>query len=225
MKLIVAGATGFVASEVIRQASRMPEITSIVALARKPVTVDKPDPKVKSVIIKDYGEFPDDVKKELAGANACIWTVAVTPGKSRAMEAADVKRICHDYTATGLQAMYDSGPAKPFRFLYMSGSNAQRDPAKKPFLLGDYSIMRGGVENLVHAFAAEHDSVEACVAKPGIMSRAGVLVSALNLILNTTGLVPAASVESVSRAMLKQVVYGFEKEQLENADLVRLGEE
>lgn len=38
--------------------------------------------------------------------------------------------------------MYDAGPAKPFRFLYMSGSNSQRDPAKKPWLLGDYSVMR-----------------------------------------------------------------------------------
>jgi hypothetical protein len=35
--------------------------------------------------------------------------------------------------------------------------------------------------------------------------------------------VPVASVEEVSRAMLKQVVSGFEKEVLENSDLVRLG--
>jgi hypothetical protein len=61
------------------------------------------------------------------------------------------------------------------------------------------------------------------VAKPGIMSGAGVLGSAMNLILNSTGVVPAASVEIVSRAMLKQVVHGFEKEQLENSDLVRIG--
>lgn len=74
MKLIVAGATGFVASEVIRQAVRMPEITSIIALARRPITVDKPESsKIKNVVIKDYGEYPEEVKKELAGADACIW--------------------------------------------------------------------------------------------------------------------------------------------------------
>ncbi|KAH7375409.1 hypothetical protein B0T11DRAFT_270309 [Plectosphaerella cucumerina] len=224
MKLIVAGATGFVASEVIRQAVRMPEITSIIALARKPITADTPESsKIKNVVIKDYGEYPEEVKKELAGADACIWTVAVTPTRSRLLNAAEVKRVCHDYTAAGLHAMYDAGPAKPFRFLYMSGSNSQRDPAKKPWLLGDYSVMRGAVENLVHDFAAEHDAFEVCVAKPGIMSGAGVLGSAMNLILNSTGVVPAASVEIVSRAMLKQVVHGFEKEQLENSDLVRIG--
>jgi nucleoside-diphosphate-sugar epimerase len=74
MKLIVAGATGFVASEVIRQAVRMPEITSIIALARKPITADTPESsKIKNFVIKDYGEYPEEVKKELAGADACIW--------------------------------------------------------------------------------------------------------------------------------------------------------
>jgi hypothetical protein len=69
-------------------------------------------------------------------------TVAVTPTKSKLMDAADVKRVCHDYTVAGLQAIYEAGPAKPFRFLYMSGYMSQRDPLKKPFLLGDYAVMR-----------------------------------------------------------------------------------
>jgi hypothetical protein len=70
------------------------------------------------------------------------------------------------------------------------------------------------------AFANDHDGIEACVAKPGLMARAG---SAYNFILKSTRVVPVASVEEVSRAMLKQVVSGFEKEVLENSDLVRLG--
>lgn len=37
MKLIVAGATGFVGTEVVRQALRNPAVTSVVALARKPL--------------------------------------------------------------------------------------------------------------------------------------------------------------------------------------------
>jgi hypothetical protein len=74
MKLIIAGATGYVAGEVIRQAVRMPEITTIVALARRPVELDMPESsKIKSVIIEDYGEYPDQVKEALAGSDACIW--------------------------------------------------------------------------------------------------------------------------------------------------------
>ena len=74
MKLIVSGATGLVASEVLRQAILLPEITTVIALARKPVQVTGPGAdKVKNVTVKNYDEYPDDVRKELAGADACIW--------------------------------------------------------------------------------------------------------------------------------------------------------
>jgi hypothetical protein len=66
----------------------------------------------------------------------------VTPTKAQSMDPVEVKRVCHDYTMAGLSAMYEAGPAKPFRFLYMSGNNAVRDPAKKPRILGDYCVMR-----------------------------------------------------------------------------------
>lgn len=78
-KLIIAGATGFVAKEVIRQSLQNPSITSVVALARRPVPVpEKLDPgadttKLKSVVLEDFSTYPDEVKKELAGANACVW--------------------------------------------------------------------------------------------------------------------------------------------------------
>ncbi len=75
MKLIIVGASGFVATELISQALRRPDVTNLVALSRKPVTAPDGEnaAKLKSVVISDYGEYPDDVKKELAGANACIW--------------------------------------------------------------------------------------------------------------------------------------------------------
>lgn len=74
MKLIVAGATGLVGSEIIRQSLQISAITQVIALARKPVHLDhKNASKLKNVVIKDYTEYPDSVKAELAGADACIW--------------------------------------------------------------------------------------------------------------------------------------------------------
>lgn len=77
MKLVVPGATGFLATEVIRQGLNRPEVTSLVAVSRKPIKTPHVDAvsaaKLRQVIIEDYAEYPDDVKKELAGANACIW--------------------------------------------------------------------------------------------------------------------------------------------------------
>lgn len=79
MKLIVAGASGFVAGEIIRQSLSNPRITSVVALARQPVSAPsdldrKADvSKLDSVILEDYERYPEDVMKQLAGADACIW--------------------------------------------------------------------------------------------------------------------------------------------------------
>jgi uncharacterized protein YbjT (DUF2867 family) len=77
MKLIVTGATGLLGTEIIRQTLQIPEITQVIALARKPIQFDDKldSSKVKSVIIRDYSDYPDDVKAEFAGADACIWWV------------------------------------------------------------------------------------------------------------------------------------------------------
>lgn len=76
MKLIITGATGYLATEVVRQALINNKITSVVALARKPVQISDKSldtSKLKCVTIDDYLEYPDKVKQEFAGADACIW--------------------------------------------------------------------------------------------------------------------------------------------------------
>lgn len=78
MKIIVAGSTGFVGTEIIRQALSNPAITSIAALGRRgnPVpqnagpTADAT--KLKSVVLDDFENYTESVKKELTGADACI---------------------------------------------------------------------------------------------------------------------------------------------------------
>lgn len=67
----------------------------------------------------------------------------MTPLKSKTLDFPEVKRICQDCTLAGFNAIYESGPARPFRFVYFSGEGIMEDPnAKKPLFLGDYMIMR-----------------------------------------------------------------------------------
>lgn len=79
MKLIVAGATGFVGAEVVRQALSHPAVTSVVALARRATPVPAnigPDAnvsKLTSTICDDFDNYSESVKADLAGADACIW--------------------------------------------------------------------------------------------------------------------------------------------------------
>lgn len=67
----------------------------------------------------------------------------MTPIKSKSLDFAEVKRVCQDCTLTGFKAIYESGAARPFRFVYFSGVVIMDDyKAKKPFFLGDYIVMR-----------------------------------------------------------------------------------
>ncbi|KAF8206153.1 hypothetical protein K438DRAFT_1816669 [Mycena galopus ATCC 62051] len=225
MKLIVAGATGFVGQEVIRQALRNPDIKSIVALVRRPVAppTGADASKLKSVVVKNYDEYSDEAKQEFAGADACIWTVAITPAKSKRLPFDEVTRVCQGFTLAGLSALRDAGVGRPFRYIYMSGSSGERDQSKKPYVLAEYSLMRGETENRVLEFAAEHkdEGFEACVVKPGLITRSlasSFLAAGIKLI----GF-PSVSLEEISAAMVHQVVHGFEKDPLQNEDLVRIG--
>jgi dTDP-4-dehydrorhamnose reductase len=79
MKLIITGSTGFVATELIKQGLSHPAITSIVALARRTTTIPQDlgptadATKLKSVVCDDFENYPESVKQELVGADACIW--------------------------------------------------------------------------------------------------------------------------------------------------------
>jgi hypothetical protein len=75
---------------------------------------------------------------------------------------------------------------------------------------------------LVLDFAAKY-GFEATVAKPGLIMAGTLTGSLFGAVLRTTGVVPSVRVEEVAAAMLQQVVNGFEKDPLTNADLVRIG--
>lgn len=157
-------------------------------------------------------------------------TVAVTPVKSRGVAFAEIKRICQDCALVGLKAMKDAGPSKPFRFVYLSGDPVPRDPTqKKPLLMGDYLAMRGETENMVLAYGKDH-GIDVCVAKPGWITSwvtfpkaATAFFIGLTDKLTNSRAIASVTREELAAALLDQVVRGFEKEPLVNADLVRLG--
>lgn len=74
MKVIIAGATGFIGGEVLRQLLLNPAITSVLSLSRRdlPEAVAK-SPKLKNVIAEDMSSYSETLIQEMAGADACIW--------------------------------------------------------------------------------------------------------------------------------------------------------
>ncbi|KAI0455124.1 NAD(P)-binding protein [Xylaria acuta] len=229
MKLIVSGATGFVGKEIIRQSLSHPKIATVVALARSPVAAPEKLPeggdssKLKSIVIQDYTVYPDEVKREFSGADACIWTVAITPSKSKMYDFEEVKRICHTSAIAGLRSIHEAGTATPFRFLYMSGAAAERDQTKTPKLMFQYSLMRGETENQLLALGSELGGIEVAVAKPGYITASGDFTrTAMAAMVRTVSGIPSIDVVDLVAAMLDQVIRGFEKEPLMPEDLIKI---
>jgi hypothetical protein len=77
----------------------------------------------------------------------CTRTIAITPSQYRSFPWEQVVKVCRDYALRGVETISQlprDGQGKPFRFVYVSGNNAERDPNKKPMILGDYCLMRVG---------------------------------------------------------------------------------
>jgi N-acetyl-gamma-glutamylphosphate reductase len=92
VKLIIGGSTGFVGTEIIRQALANPAIQSIVGLSRRQTVAPEGSPnthKLRSVIVDDFENYSESTKKELEDADACIWYVDDASSRSLLIDAQD----------------------------------------------------------------------------------------------------------------------------------------
>ncbi|RYP89866.1 hypothetical protein DL770_004018 [Monosporascus sp. CRB-9-2] len=228
MKLVIGGSTGFVGTELVRQALSHPAITSIVGISRRetpvpPGSIDD-GAKLKSVVCENFESYPDHVKKELENADACIWTIAVTPMKLKSLPWEETVKICRDYALAAIETLA-SVPHKdgPLRFLYISGHFAPRTRSEiaKPLNdhgLTDLALLRGELETQILAFADQADgAVVSCIAKPGMIAGPGRDLPVV------PGL-PKIELRDFAAALLDQVVNGFEKDTLSNDDMIRIGQ-
>ena len=74
MKLAIAGATGFVGAEVLSQCLKSSSVDSMVVFSRRPLPQETTsNPKLKVLVLHDFLTYPENVIKELAGTEGCIW--------------------------------------------------------------------------------------------------------------------------------------------------------
>ncbi|KAJ4150595.1 hypothetical protein LMH87_011337 [Akanthomyces muscarius] len=230
MQLIIAGATGLVGKEITRQSLQHENITSVVALSRGKFELDATTggEKLQCVTVKDYDEYPNAALQAFAGADACIWTVAITPFRAPSFSFDEVERVCRDCTLAGLQAMMRAAPNAGFRFLYLSAEGTPREADANPRFMKEYQLMRGATERMVLGFKAEYPGTEVAIAQPGVVTNSTTLSrSAMASMFAVMGIftsaIPNIRREDLASAALHQVLNGFVAETLSNAELVRLG--
>ncbi|OAA40889.1 NAD(P)-binding domain protein [Beauveria brongniartii RCEF 3172] len=213
MKLIVVGATGLIGTEVIRQALLHQSVTSVVALGRRPT------PPPESI----------PVGPELEN----FQLLAITPTASKTMDFEAVRTVCVDYVLKGfdtLKQLPRPNGGKPLRFVYASGAKAERDQTKKPWILGDYTLMRkhkGRIETqLLEATTESGGVMETCLLRIGLVKspeRMGYITGMLaNAAAGIIGL-PLIDIREIGGAAVSAAVHGFDKDTLDNDELIAMG--
>lgn len=71
MSVIITGSTGTVGGGVLQRCLGNLEITSVVALTRRPLQVR--NAKLNNIVHEDFLKYDDAVIEQLKGAEACIW--------------------------------------------------------------------------------------------------------------------------------------------------------
>ncbi|KAI7759044.1 hypothetical protein LZL87_010039 [Fusarium oxysporum] len=155
MKIVVAGSTGFLGKEIVRQALLNPRIASVVAFGRR-----------------DH-DIPEDLQKP---------------------------EIEDNFTS--------------------------RDPAKKPWLLGDYCLLRGKIEKQILERAHLSDGrMQVLVTKTGAINDPdmGILKHSLRWLSHAMVSIPSIGRAEVTAGLLDQAITGFGKDTLSNVEMTEIG--
>lgn len=74
MKVILAGSTGLIGSEVLSHLIQNKNITSIIILSRRPLPeIAARDSRIKVIVLSNFLVYEEEVRNELSGARAVLW--------------------------------------------------------------------------------------------------------------------------------------------------------
>ncbi|KAL5339649.1 hypothetical protein BJX70DRAFT_397596 [Aspergillus crustosus] len=226
MKLILAGATGYIGQELLTTCLAHNSITSIVALSRRNLGITNPKLRVHLMKDEDYLSYSDPaLLEELKGASACIWALGLRPSQARNDER--TKQISVDYPQKAVEAFQtifdarsDGEEKKRFRFVYISGAGVERDQNNKSlWFLGDFRRLRGEAENVLLRHAESHpDSFETYILRPALVpSSRGTLKD------RVWRLFPSVGLDSLVKVAIYIAIDGHRETTIENQDLIDLG--
>ena len=134
MKIIITGTTGMIGEGVLLECLKMPEVTEILSVSRKPC--GKTHPKLKEYIVSDFLLLKEN-DPNLSGYDACFYCAGVS---SVGMKESQFEKMTYDTT---LQFARATGPNPQLSFIYVSGSGT--DSTEKGRL--HWARVKGKTEN------------------------------------------------------------------------------
>lgn len=125
MKVILSGGTGYIGSAVLLTLLSHPHITTVVILTRRPLPSLTSNPKLQTLLIKDFTSYDPTTINELRSADAAIWCLGTYHGD----ETIDVEfplafiDVVKSHVLKGRV-----GEGVPFRFVQLGGAFTEPPP-------------------------------------------------------------------------------------------------
>lgn len=230
MKVIIAGATGLIGSEVLSQLIQNKNITSIIILSRRPLPeVGARDERIKVIVMESFLRYEDEVKKELSGAKAVLWALGGSnsnPTPSEMMDEVEVQyplALANALISSRTSGKSEEQDSSKLRFLFISGTLSERDQSKKLWFLEQGRKARGLAENRLFELSKQHTEIfEAVIIKAAYVIPKSALCSMIpDLAVGCSG--NAIRVEELGAAMVCCALDRHGSETVWNGELRSIG--
>ncbi|PIL27785.1 hypothetical protein GSI_10938 [Ganoderma sinense ZZ0214-1] len=167
MRVILTGATGVAGLSIYRAALADPSVSQVTLLTRRAIpswAVLPPNANEKTQVIlhDDFKMYPPELARGLAEHDALIWALGKT---SLGMSEAQYTELTYTYAMNAATALKDAGagsPERPFRFVFISGVQANPKGESRQM----WANVKGRVERELPALL-EGSNMRACIYRPG----------------------------------------------------------
>ena len=213
---ILFGATGHIGQGVLIECLEHPAVRSVLVIGRN--TCDVQHAKLSEIIHGDFLDY-SSIKEHLSGFNACFFCLGVS---SMGMSKEDYEMITHDYAVKTAEVLSGQNPEMTFCFISGAGTDARE---KSRF---HWARVKGKTENILKTYPFHKlYLMRPAYIQPrkGVTSRLkmyrfmGPLYPVLKFLFPRT----VTNTEELGRAMINAVLFGSDKQTLENRDLIQLG--
>ncbi len=215
INVIIFGATGMIGQGVLIESLEHPDVKSILVIGRRSCGVQ--NEKLQEIIHTDYLNYTG-IEQELSGYNACFFCLGVS---SSGMPPETYYTITHDYAVAAADVLSSLNPEMVFCFI----SGAGTDDTEKSRMR--WARVKGKAENSLKSFPFKG----LYLMRPAyIQHRKGVkpsyvfyrIFAPLYPLLRFLFPKMVTNTEEVGRAMINAVLFGTDKQTLENRDIIAL---
>ena len=218
MKVILFGASGMVGQGVLRECLLDPDITTIVAIGRSPLS--QPHEKLREIVHQDLFNYAP-IEGQLRGYDACFFCLGVS---SAGMTEADYRHITYDLTIAAAQTLAKLNPN--MTFIYVSGVGTDSTESGRTM----WARVKGQTENalLRLPFKAAYmfrpgyiQPLHGIKSKTSSYRALYAIVTPIYPLLHALFGKYVTTTEQLGRAMIQVAKHGAPKQVLEGEDIHR----